>query len=66
MAEAKVRNEWSHTSNLMALIANVNRSKKSKVFKPSDFNPLEMAKSKEVIHVDKSNIGILKKAFTGA
>ncbi len=40
MAEARRREDWSHTSTVMALMANVNRDpKKTRTFKPSDFDP---------------------------
>lgn len=41
MAEARQRDEWARTSSLMTLIANVHRNhKKTRAFKPSDFDPL--------------------------
>ncbi len=40
MAEARARNAWGRTSSLMALLANCNRDpKKSRAFRPSDFDP---------------------------
>lgn len=39
MAEARVRDEWSRTSSLLALIANVNRPRNRTPLKPSDFDP---------------------------
>jgi len=40
MAEARCRERWAHTSAVLALIANVHRDpKRSRVFKPADFNP---------------------------
>lgn len=39
MADAKRKEDWEHTSALMALIANINSAKGSKQYKPSDFNP---------------------------
>jgi hypothetical protein len=39
MAEACSRDNWDHTSNLMAIIANVFRAKGSRVRQPKDFNP---------------------------
>lgn len=41
MAEGRNRAAWSHTSAVLALVANVHRDpKKTKAFNPSDFNPL--------------------------
>lgn len=40
MAEGRARENWTHTSHLLALVANVNRDpKKSRAFQPADFNP---------------------------
>ncbi len=40
MAEARSQQLWSHTSSVMALLANIHRDlKRSRSFKPSDFNP---------------------------
>lgn len=40
MADGRSQALWSHTSAVLALLANVHRDpKKSKAFKPSDFNP---------------------------
>ena len=44
MVEARRRESWSHTSAVMALVANVNRDpKKTRTFKPSDFDPTARA-----------------------
>jgi hypothetical protein len=40
MAEGRCQESWGHTSSLLAMLANVHRdAKKSKAFKPTDFNP---------------------------
>ncbi|MCK6458118.1 MAG: hypothetical protein L6Q92_16510 [Phycisphaerae bacterium] len=40
MAEARMRDEWARTSSLLALIANAHRDpKKTRAFKPGDFDP---------------------------
>ncbi len=40
MAEARSQQCWAHTSALLAMLANIHRdSKKTRVFKPADFNP---------------------------
>jgi len=45
MAEAKGRADWGRTSVMLALLANFNRDpKKTRAFKPADFNPYEMEK----------------------
>lgn len=67
MAEGKSKDAWQHTSAILALIANVNRDpKKTKLFKPSDFNPtLNQSSRPDGIVVDKENIALLKKMFVG-
>ncbi len=67
MAEGRAKDQWQHTSSLLALIANVNRDpKKTKEFKPSDFNPtLNQSSRPDVIVVDKENAPLLKKMFVG-
>lgn len=41
MSEGKQRDQWHHTSQLLALTANCNRDpkKQNKPFTPNDFNP---------------------------
>ncbi len=40
MAESRTKESWSHTSALLALLANVHRDpKKHRVYKPADFDP---------------------------
>jgi hypothetical protein len=42
MAEAKSRDNWNHTSSILALIINVNRNpKKQRAVKPNELNPHE-------------------------
>jgi hypothetical protein len=61
MGEARSQQAWSHTSALLALIANVHRdSKRARSFKPSDFNP--HAKTSQT-DVPKVSIHVLKQVF---
>jgi len=40
MAEARLQDNWSRTSSLMALLANCHRDpKKTQAYRPRDFNP---------------------------
>ena len=41
MAEARSKERWSHTSALLALLANIHRDRKRKPtpYRPADFNP---------------------------
>lgn len=47
MAEARGRADWSRTSVILALIANIHRDpKKTRAFKPTDFNPYRLDEEK--------------------
>ncbi|MBI1374490.1 MAG: hypothetical protein GC159_17370 [Phycisphaera sp.] len=61
MAEAKTKENWSHTASLMALIANAHRDPKKKPspFKADDFTP----KARSAPQEPKSDITILKDVF---
>ena len=40
MGEARSQVLWSHTSSVLAMLANIHRdAKRSKIYHPSDFNP---------------------------
>jgi len=72
MSEGDSQARWSHTSAMMALIANVNRDakKRPRPYQPSDFDPHTTGKNEkqDVIRIDennKENIGLLKQAFEG-
>ncbi len=40
MAEGRGQEHWQHTSVILAMLANVNRDpKKTRAFKPADFDP---------------------------
>ena len=64
MAEARERAAWSHTSAIMALIANVNRDpKKTRPYKPDDFNPLARRRDGDAVEINKDTISLLKQSF---
>jgi len=65
MAEAKARNEWTHTSAVMALMANAHRDpKKTRVFTPADFNPYATSERKRpVVDATTKDLSILKSVF---
>ena len=70
MAEARSRDNWAHTSAVLALIANVNRDpKKSRPFKPADFDPYSARDRRdeaiEVTAPGGAGMAVLKDAFTG-
>ncbi|NLY01521.1 MAG: hypothetical protein GXY83_35970 [Rhodopirellula sp.] len=63
MAEGRGRQSWAHTSAILALIANVNRDpKKTRPFKPSDFDPYS-AKDKRDAAIEVKDMDVLKSAF---
>ena len=67
MAEGHSLAAWSHTAAVLAMLANCHRDpKKTRVFRPSDFDPHSGRQSEEVIEIDENNIGLLRQAFTGA
>ena len=67
MAEGRSRQVWDHTSAVLAMIANVNRVKKtSRKFSPLDFDPYGAEKKREAKQhpvVGNVGIGILKTVF---
>ena len=63
LAEARSRHDWSQSSALLAMIANVNRDpKKSKKFKPADFDP-HVRKQKDPLVLKTKDLSILKRVF---
>ena len=63
MAEARAANEWTHTSAVLAMLANTHRDpKKTRVFTPTDFNPLEARRRKRVLGRTK-DLSILRTVF---
>ena len=63
MAEARWLEAWGHTSAVLALIANVNRDpKKTRPFKPSDFDPYS-ARDKRDEAIEVKDMAILRDAF---
>jgi len=67
MAKGHSKDRWSRISLLCAIIANANRDpKKTRPFKPADFNPhLDPKKERRrsAIVITKGNMGVLKDAF---
>jgi len=61
MADARRRDEWQHTSAVLAMLANVHRNpkKKPQPFTPADFNPLAERKQPVV----KTGVRTLKTIF---
>ena len=62
MVNAKRREAWTHTSSVLATLANIHRDpkKKPRAFTSNDFNPmLQPSDSKPI----KADIQILKRVF---
>jgi hypothetical protein len=62
MAESRRNEAWSHTANLMALVANVNRNprKRARPYSPLEFHPFLERKRTAY---SKASIRILKDVF---
>lgn len=59
MAEARGRDNWAHTSAVLAMLANANRDpKKTRAYKPSDFDPYRARPA-----TAKASIDVLKTVF---
>lgn len=65
MADATARQRWSHTSAVMALLANVHRDPKKKPspYKPADFHPLLPRKSERVVVGKQEGFRLLRQVF---
>jgi len=59
MAEARMKDDWSRTSSLMALLANCHRDpKKTPPYRPSDFDPFVKSRQPPIVGVE-----VLKDVF---
>lgn len=59
MAEARMKDAWSRTSSLMALLANCHRDpKKTRAYRPSDFDPFGKNATPPTV-----GVGVLKDVF---
>jgi hypothetical protein len=67
MSDSRCRFEWSQTSSVLAMLANVNRDpKKTKPFYPADFDPYTAKRQKSnAVVVTKENIEAMRNAFLG-
>ena len=56
MLEARRREEWDHTSTVLAMLANVNRDPKRRptAFTPAEFHPMSVKPT----HADLPKIGV--------
>jgi len=62
MSEGAGRERWQHTASILCMIANVNRDpKKTKAYKPEQFDPYAIAERKERRPVaDKESLELLR------
>lgn len=66
MAEARGRDNWAHTSAVLALVANVNRDpKKTRAYRPADFDPYAQHDRRLRTVADKESLVILREALEG-
>ena len=66
MADGRSRSLWGHTAALLAMLANTHRDpKKSRAYRPEDFDPHGSAGRGETIEVNRETIGQMREAFTG-
>ena len=63
MAEARAKDNWAHTSCVLAMIANTSRDpKKTRPFKPDDFNPFSRRR-RTGMRLTADNVRVLKEVF---
>jgi len=61
LAEARVKDEWSRMSALMAVLANCHRDpKKTRAFRPADFDPFAKRSTPMPVTMDDLKIMFLK------
>ena len=61
MGEARSQQAWAHTSSVLAMLANLHRDpKKTRTYKPDDFNPHVR---KKAMTIQQVGIGLLKQVF---
>lgn len=61
MAEGRIRERWTHTSAVLALLANIHRDRRKRPtpYKPADFDPYHHRQQQ----AHKVSIDILKQVF---
>jgi hypothetical protein len=61
MAQARSRDNWAHTSAVLAMLANCNRAR-GPAFAPADFDPHKQQAPRVA---DKEDLTFMKELFTG-
>lgn len=67
MAEAQRERDWETISSLMALMANINSTRRGKTYKAADFNPTvdrNQARRSKVLPYSRENMSMLKSLVT--
>jgi hypothetical protein len=64
MSQSRQKQDWLHTSNLMALLSNLLTFNRSHTFKAADFDPFAQSQASQVIPLDTDDaMALLKKTF---
>lgn len=63
MSEGAGQERWSHTSAVLCMLANINRTKGKPERTPADFDPYEIAKRKERRVADKESLQLLRESL---
>jgi len=64
MAEGRLAHDWARTSTVLALLANCHRDpKKTRAFRPDDFNPVERQRQARQAPQKTRDLSILKTVF---
>lgn len=64
MAEAKQRDAWNHTSQVLAMLYNCNRNpKRDRALKPADFHPFPKRRPQPSKRVSGKGLRILRDVF---
>jgi hypothetical protein len=61
MAEARQREAWSHTSQLLAMLYNAHRGRAARAMKPIEFHPF--ADNRQAQAAKTKDLSILKQVF---
>lgn len=66
MVEGHGRDQWNHTSCIIATLFNVNRTKKSRPVRPDQINPYGKDPQASAAPAERvTSLGFLREAFVG-
>lgn len=63
MAQGCQEDQWNHTAALMALLANINRPRNTRAFRPQDFHPIPRNPRQAALRPLRGDIQMLKAVF---